>query len=255
MKIISWNVNGLRSCLKKNFFDVIDEENPDILCLQEIKASHIDIESELKNLKNYEIYINSAARKGYSGVAVFSKVKPNFVSKKIDILKYDVEGRILRLDFDDFILFNVYFPNGGMNEDRLNYKLDFYRDFFEICNKLKNSGKNLVICGDYNTAHKEIDLARPKANKDASGFLQIERDWIDKIEQFGYVDTFRVFDQAPNNYTWWSYKFKAREKNIGWRIDYFFVNAEFMRFVKKSSIMSHIFGSDHCPICLDLNLI
>ena len=170
------------------------------------------------------------------------------------ISKFDIEGRIQRLDFDDFTLINVYYPNGGSGDERLYYKLEFYDAFLDYINDLRDSGFNLVICGDLNTAHKPIDIARPKANEDVSGFLPIEREWVTKFLDNGYVDTFRMFNQEGDNYTWWSYRTKARARNVGWRLDYFFVNEEFKDKVKKSYILSDVMGSDHCPICLELEI-
>ena len=253
-KIISWNVNGLRACLKKGFYDFLASENPDVLCLQEIKATESDLKPLLSNLTGYEIYINSAEKKGYSGVSVFTKIKPNYVKNEINLKKYDVEGRILELGFDDFILFNVYFPNGQKDDERLQYKLSFYKDFFDYCDELKLDGKKLIICGDYNTAHKEIDLARPKENENYSGFLPIERKCLDKLVEADYVDAFRYFDNSPDKYTWWSYKFDARAKNIGWRIDYFFITKNLINMLNNSYILNKISGSDHCPICLEINI-
>jgi len=170
------------------------------------------------------------------------------------INKFDIEGRLLQTDFDDFILINVYWPNGGMSDERLQYKLDFYDAFLDYTNNLRDEGKNLVICGDLNTAHKEIDIARPKENEKVSGFMPIEREWIDKFLANGYVDTFRMFNDKPEQYTWWSYRTKARDRNVGWRLDYFFVNEEFKDNVKDSYILSDVMGSDHCPIGLKIEI-
>jgi len=168
--------------------------------------------------------------------------------------KFDTEGRLHRLDFDDFILLNVYWPNGGMSDERLQYKLQFYDSFLDYTNELRDQGNNLVICGDLNTAHKPIDIARPKENEKISGFLPIERQWIDKFLANGYIDTFRMFNNQPAQYTWWSYRTKARNRNVGWRLDYFFVNEEFKDNVVDSYILSDVMGSDHCPIGLDIEI-
>ena len=168
--------------------------------------------------------------------------------------KFDTEGRLHRLDFDDFILLNVYWPNGGMSDERLQYKLDFYDAFLKYTNNLRDQGNNMVICGDLNTAHKPIDIARPKENEKVSGFMPIEREWIDKFLANGYVDTFRMFNDQPAQYTWWSYRTKARNRNVGWRLDYFFVNEEFKDNVVDSYILSDVMGSDHCPIGLDIEI-
>lgn len=246
MRIISWNVNGIRACIKSgSLTDFLKKDDPDIICFQEIKA----LEGDFEYFDGYYTYLNSAERKGYSGVAVFSKIKPNYVKKG-----QDSEGRVLELGFDDFILFNVYFPNGQKDENRLNYKLNFYSEFFKYVQDLRLAGKNIIICGDYNIAHQEIDLARPKQNENTSGFLRVERDWLDKIVQMNYVDTFRHFHKEPNNYSWWSYRFNARKNNVGWRIDYFFVNKEFLSKVKDAFILPDVLGSDHAPVGVEVLL-
>ena len=237
MKIISWNVNGIRAAVKKGLFDWFKKESPDILCLQEIKAQPEQVPPHLRNTPGYHIFWNPGERKGYSGVATFTKEKPIDVKKGFGIEKFDKEGRILITDFSLFTLFNIYYPNGKKNQERLDYKLDFYDTFLAYANNLKAKGKNIVVCGDFNTAHKEIDLARPKENERISGFLPIERAWIDTFIDHGYVDTFRQFNKEPNQYTWWDVKTRSRERNIGWRIDYFFVNKEFLSHIKKAFIM------------------
>ena len=248
MKIISWNVNGIRACANKTFFEFLKEEDPDILCLQEIKALESDLEEPLRQPSGYHSIWHSAEKKGYSGTAILTKEKPKTIIKGFGNPKYDSEGRVLMAEYENFIVFSVYFPNGQMNNARLLYKLDFYNDFFDYCNELKSEGKNIIICGDYNTAHKEIDLARPKENESTSGFMPIEREWLDKIIQMGYVDTFREFNTKPEEYSWWSYRTRARERNIGWRIDYVFVNSEFQSQVSDAFIQQRVTGSDHCPV-------
>ncbi|MGF3554008.1 MAG: exodeoxyribonuclease III [Thermoplasmatota archaeon] len=254
MKILSWNVNGIRAADKKGLFDFIKKESPEILCLQEIKATPEQLPPHLKNPPGYHVFFNSADRSGYSGVATFTKNKPIDVKTGFGIEKFDKEGRILITKFPDFTLFNIYFPNGKQSKERLDYKLKFYDAFLDYADDLKNKKNNIVVCGDFNTAHKEIDLARPKENEKISGFLPIERAWIDKFIEHCYVDTFRYFNKQPNQYTWWDLKSRARERNVGWRIDYFFVNKEFMPFVKKAFIMQDILGSDHCPIGIEIKL-
>ena len=255
MKIISWNVNGIRAVSQKGFLPWFEKESPDILCLQETKAIPEQITPDLRNPLNYHSYWNwPEAKRGYSGVAVFTKIVPLKVEKGFGVDKYDNEGRALILHFEDFILINIYFPNGQKDDERLQYKLNFYDVFLEYCNNLVKHGKNLVMCGDYNTAHKEIDLARPKDNEKRSGFLPIERAWMDKYIANGYVDTFRVFEKGEGHYSWWDYKSKARDRNVGWRIDYFFVNNTFSDKVKRSFILKDVFGSDHCPIGIELNV-
>jgi exodeoxyribonuclease-3 len=253
MKIISWNVNGIRAAYKKGIYDWINKENPDILCLQEIKAMQNQIPDELRDIPGYYLYINSAIKKGYSGVATFTKKKPNEITTKFDIEKFDSEGRIMITEFPSYTLFNIYFPNGKKNEERLKYKLDFYDTFLSYSDNLKKNGRNIIVCGDFNTAHKEIDLARPKQNEKNSGFLPIERQWIDKFIRHGYVDTFRQFNNNPNHYSWWDQKTRSRERNIGWRIDYFFINFELLPKLSNAFILSDIMGSDHCPIGIIIN--
>ena len=255
MKILSWNVNGIRAAYKKGLFEWSKKESPDILCLQEIKALPEQVPQQLKNMPGYNIYWNSAERKGYSGVVTFTKEKPVDVKKGFGIDKFDIEGRTLITEFPSFMLFNIYFPNGKKNQERLEYKLDFYDTFLAYADNLKAKGKNIVVCGDFNTAHKEIDLARPKENEKVSGFLPIERAWIDTFIDHGYVDTFRYFNNEPNQYSWWDMKTRARDRNVGWRIDYFFVNKEFMPHVKKAFIYQHIMGSDHCPVGIEIEEI
>lgn len=252
--IISWNVNGLRAIHRKGFLKWFLDYKPDILCLQEIKATEDQLPRKLRSIDGYYSYFNSAKRKGYSGVALYSKIKPKNIEVGFGIEEFDSEGRVQVADYDDFILLNIYFPNGKMSDDRLKYKLDFYDAFLDYVNNLRDQGKNLIICGDLNTAHKEIDLARPKENSNISGFLPVERDWIDKFLENGYVDTFRMFNQDPGNYTWWSYRTRARERNVGWRLDYFFVNQEFKNNIKDSYILSDVMGSDHCPIALEIKI-
>ena len=254
MKLISWNINGIRASYKKGLYDWMLKEKPDILCLQEIKALPEQIPDSLMNISGYHVIINSAERKGYSGVLTFTKQKPLKVISKFDIEKFDIEGRIIITEFPSFILFNIYFPNGKKNKERLKYKLDFYDTFLEYVDNIKNEGKNIIICGDFNTAHKDIDLSRPKQNEKVSGFLPVERSWIDKFIEHGYTDTFRFFNKEPNNYTWWDQKTRSRERNIGWRIDYFFINNEFIPFLTSSYILSDIMGSDHCPIGIIIDI-
>ena len=252
MKIISWNVNGIRAADKKGLFQWLQKESPDILCLQETKAQADQIPPHLKNTPGYNIYFNSAKRKGYSGVATYARKKPLNVCKGFGIERFDEEGRILITSFENFELFNIYFPNGKKDEVRLKYKLDFYDEFLLYTDNLKDKDKNIIVCGDFNTAHKEIDLAHPKANEKFSGFLPIEREWLDRFIDHGYIDTFRYFNKEPNQYSWWAMRTHARERNIGWRIDYFFINEEFLQNLKKAFIMQDVMGSDHCPIGIEI---
>ncbi len=249
MKMISWNVNGIRAIHKKGFVEWVKKENPDILCLQETKASEEQIPKDIKALEGYyQFYSSSRVKKGYSGVGLLTRVKPERVEFDLGVEEFDVEGRVIEAYFRDFILFNVYFPNGKASRERLDFKLRFYEKFLEIVNGLKDKGHGVIICGDVNTAHKEIDLARPKENENVSGFLPIEREWIDKLLNSGFVDTFRMFNSEGGHYTWWDYKSRARERNVGWRIDYFFVSENIKDRVKDAFILSEVYGSDHCPI-------
>ncbi len=252
MKIISWNVNGIRAIYKKNFISWFNKENPDVLCLQETKAQKEQVPEEILILNGYEKYFSSALKKGYSGVSIFSKNKPKEIKYGFGMGRFDEEGRTIIAEYEDFVLLNIYFPNGGASPQRLEYKMDFYTYFLKFVVDLVNSGKNVIFCGDVNTAHKEIDLARPRQNSDRSGFLPKERAWIDEVIQNGFVDTFRMFYPEPHQYTWWDYKTRARERNVGWRIDYFFTNENFKQNIKDAFILKDVLGSDHCPIGIEI---
>lgn len=252
MRIYSWNVNGLRAVLKKGFKDWVCSENMDILCLQETKVQPSQIDTGMFDDINYNSYFNGAERKGYSGTATFTRPKPLSVKYGFGVEKLDNEGRIIETEYRDYILFNIYFPNGQMSDERLQYKMEFYDYALNYFDSYKNSGKGLIICGDYNTAHREIDLKNAKANEKYSGFLPIEREWIDKFISHGFTDTFRYFHPDDIKYSWWSYRFNAREKNVGWRIDYFFVSNNLLPRVKSAEILGTVTGSDHCPIMIDI---
>jgi exodeoxyribonuclease III len=252
VKIFSWNVNGIRAVQKKGFIEWVLKEKPDILCLQETKAHIEQLDDELVNIPGYYSYFSSGERKGYSGVATYTKQKPLSVSHGIGVERFDSEGRILVTEYPEFTLLNIYFPNGQKDEDRLKYKMEFYDAILDYCEELKKQGKKLIISGDYNTAHKEIDLKNPKENEDRSGFLPIERAWLDKFISYGYIDTFRYFYPDEEKYSWWSYKFKARDRNIGWRIDYHFVSDNLISEVKEAEIRNDVSGADHCPIVIYL---
>ncbi|MBN2143431.1 MAG: exodeoxyribonuclease III [Candidatus Aureabacteria bacterium] len=252
MKIVSWNVNGLRAAAKKGYLGYLEWETPDVLCIQETKASPEQLEDTLRHPCGYNAIWNSSVRAGYAGVATMTKIKPRKVELGLNDPRFDDEGRVIMTEFDHFMLFNVYFPNGQKDEERLRFKLDFYDAFLVLCNRLRKQGKSIIVCGDYNTAHKEIDLTHPKANEKFSGFLPVERAWIDKWITNGYVDTFRCFNNKPGQYTWWSYRMNARAKNVGWRIDYHFVSEDLVPRIKQSVIHSHVMGSDHCPILLEI---
>lgn len=257
IKMISWNVNGLRAAMNKDFVKSFLKLDADIFAIQETKLQESQRTDEMIHIDGYESYWSySADKKGYSGVATYIRIKPRTVNFDIGIPKDDREGRIIEMDFDDFIFFNVYFPNGQMSDERLQFKLDFYKDFFEYADRYKNQGRSLIITGDFNTAHNEIDLTNPGPNSKRSGFLRIERDWLDLIIENGYVDAFRFFHPETVKYSWWSYRFNARQKNIGWRIDYFFVTRDIIDkgWIKEAFIDNDIFGSDHCPIGLTFEI-
>ncbi len=248
VKLLCWNVNGIRAVKGKGFLEWLYRESPDILCLQETKAHPEQLSKDLQEPDGYHTYWNYPERKGYSGVAIFTREKPVSVVYDFGVTKLEMEGRVVITEYPEFMLFNVYFPNGKKDNIRLQYKMDFYDVFLQFADSLKAKGKKLVVCGDFNTAHREIDLARPKENGKVSGFLPEERAWIDKFVAHGYIDIFRHFNKEPNQYTWWDLKTRARERNVGWRIDYFFVSENLLPSVSKAFIMSEVIGSDHCPV-------
>ncbi len=252
MKLLCWNVNGIRAVKNKGFLEWLHKESPDVLCLQETKAHPEQLDKDLLEPEGYHPYWNSPERKGYGGVATFSRDKPLRAQYDLGAVNLDLEGRVIITEHPGFILFNIYFPNGKLGEERLKYKLDFYEAFLQYVDSLKAKGEKLVICGDVNTAHNEIDLARPKANAKVSGFLPVERAWIDKFIAHGFVDAFRHFNKEPDQYTWWDLKTGARARNIGWRLDYFFVSENLLPSVTRVFIMSGVMGSDHCPVGLIL---
>ncbi len=255
MRIISWNVNGIRAAKRKGFLDWLSEEQPDILCIQETKAHPEQLDQDLIEPPGYFSTFHSCSiKKGYSGVATFSKVAPETATVGFGIEEFDQEGRVVCSDFGEFMLFNVYFPNGGQENKRVPYKMRFFEAFFEHCQQLREQGKELIICGDYNIAHKEIDLARPKQNVKTTGFLPEERAQMDEIVNMGYIDTFREFNQDPEMYSWWSYQSAARERNVGWRIDYHFATPGIMEDIVHADIHMATMGSDHCPVSIDLDL-
>ena len=252
MKLYSWNVNGIRAAEKKGFLNWLDEVQPDILCVQETKANIDQLGSSLIKDHGYHTFWHSAEKAGYSGVATFSNEKPHFVQKGLGIDRFDSEGRVLISEHDNFLLYNIYFPNGQKDDIRLNYKLDFYDELLPIINEQVESGVNVIVTGDWNTAHHPIDLARPKENVKTSGFMPIEREKLDEYIESGWVDTFRHFHPDPERYTWWTYRFGARQRNIGWRIDYFFVNESFVSEVEDAEIHEDVMGSDHCPVSITI---
>jgi exodeoxyribonuclease-3 len=252
--IYSFNVNGIRAIHKKGFLDWISIANPDIICLQETKAQKEQLPDELINIKGYKSYWHSAEKKGYSGVAIYAKKEPENIIYGIGNNLFDIEGRAIFIEYDKFVLANAYFPNGGRGTERVDYKLKFYDELFFFLEKNYRDKKGVIVVGDYNTAHKEIDLARPKENEKNTGFLPEERQWIDKIINLEYVDIFRKFNKEPEQYTYWDMFTRARERNVGWRIDYFMVSNDIEKFITKAQIHSDIFGSDHCPISIELKI-
>ncbi|MBN2620907.1 exodeoxyribonuclease III [candidate division WOR-3 bacterium] len=253
-RLLSWNVNGIRAIMKKGLMEWLNRPQTDIVCLQETKAHYEQIPDELKMISGMTGYFASAERKGYSGVALFAREVPLKIAYGFGIPEFDREGRVIIADFGPFIVYNVYFPNGKMSEDRLKFKMAFYDAFLVHVDEQKRRGHAIVVCGDVNTAHKEIDLSHPKENAKTSGFLPIERAWIDTFIDHGYIDTFRVFNKEGGHYTWWDYKSRARDRNIGWRIDYFFVSKDLKPVLKKAFIESSVLGSDHCPIGIELKV-
>ena len=253
MKIISWNVNGIRAVAKKNFFDDFKNMDPDVLCLQETKAQDDQVAETLAELEGYHIYSNSAEKKGYSGTAIISKTEPISISKGIGIEEHDNEGRVLCAEFEDFYLVTAYVPNSGSELKRLDYRQKWDLAFFNYLKKLEAT-KPVLVCGDFNVAHTDIDLARPKGNYNKSaGYMQAEIDGMDRFTQGGLVDSFRHFyPEKTDSYSWWSYRAGARGKNVGWRIDYFLVSESFIPKVKDASILSDVMGSDHCPVAVEL---
>jgi len=253
MRILSWNVNGLRAFYKKGAFNSIFEVDPDIFCLQETKSHPDQLPEEVRSPAGYYTYFDhSKMRKGYSGVAIFSKEKPEKVEYSLGNPDLDKEGRMIIAYFKDFVLLNGYFPNGGVDPERLKYKLEFYDQFLKFIEKLRKQGKSVIFCGDINTAHNEIDLSRPKENSNHTGFLPIERAWIDKVIEKGYLDTFRFLHLDKIKYSWWDMKTFARDRNVGWRLDYFFVSSDLKDKIKKAEILDDMTGSDHCPVLLEL---
>ena len=252
--LLSWNVNGIRAVYKKGFVDWFRSVKPDILCIQETKAWEEQLPEDLKNIDDYKSFFCGGERKGYSGTAIYTKEQPKNVSRELGVAKFDNEGRILIAEYDAFTLFNIYFPNGKARKERLQYKMDFYETFLDRVKELKDKGKKIIICGDVNTAHKEIDLARPKPNEKSSGFLPEERAWIDKLLANGFLDSLRMFNNKPEQYTWWDMITRARERNVGWRIDYFFISDNLKEQTKDAFIMPEVMGSDHCPVGLKLSV-
>lgn len=253
MKIYSWNVNGIRAVLKKGFLKWFEETNADIVCLQETKASPDQLTFDLTNIDSYHSYFTWAEKKGYSGVVTYTKKEPQSIQVGLNENKFDSEGRTVITKYEDFTLFNIYFPNGKASAERLTYKMAYYDFLLEFLKELLKTEKNIIICGDVNTAHQEIDLARPKENEFISGFLKEERAWIDKLLNIGFIDSFRTLNPTKKDqYTWWSQRSGARQRNVGWRIDYFFISSNLRKRLISAEIHSQVQGSDHCPISIEI---
>ncbi len=255
MKIISWNTNGLRATAKQGFFTpLFDKYKPDILCLQETKATSEQLPENVRNVSGYFSYFSHPKiKKGYSGIAIYTKEKPREIFYGMGIKKLDDEGRLIGIKLKNFTIINGYFPNGGAGPHRLRYKLEFYEAFLKFILKLRKNGEKVIFCGDINTAHEAIDLARPKNNEENTGFLPIERAWISKVIKNDFIDIYRKF--YPNKigaYTYWDIKTRSRERNVGWRLDYFFVDKKILSKIKNTGMLNNYMGSDHCPIWLEV---
>jgi len=253
MNLYSWNVNGIRACHKNGFLDFISRKKPDLVCLQEIKALPEQVPDDILSLSDYSLYWHPAQKKGYSGVALLSKSKPLSVLNEIGVQKFDDEGRVLIAEYPYFFLINAYFPNSQRDHARLSFKLEFCKAIHQKLTQLEKE-KPVVLCGDFNIAHQEIDLKNPKSNQNNAGFLPEERSWMEGFLKSGYVDTFRhFFPTLLDQYTWWSYRPGVREKNIGWRLDYFVTSSKLSPLLKSAQIHPQVFGSDHCPIQLKID--
>ena len=253
-KIISYNVNGIRAALKKDWLEWLKAEDPDIICIQETKVQKEQLDISIFEDAGYHTYWYSAQKKGYSSVAIFSKTVPDHVEYGCGIEKYDNEGRILRADFGDFSVLSCYFPSGSSGDERQAFKMEFLADFRIYIEELRKSRPKLLISGDINICHEAIDIHNPVSNKKSSGFLPEERQWITDFLKLGYIDTFRTLNKDPHNYTWWTYRFGARGKNLGWRIDYHFITENLGDQLESAAILSDVVHSDHCPIEVNLSV-
>lgn len=254
VRIISWNVNGIRAAIRKGLWEFVKKDKADIYCFQETKAQKDQLPEGMKVPQGYMSFWNSAQKPGYSGVATLTRMEPKAVIEGNRNNNWDDEGRVLITKFDEFSLLNVYFPNGKKDKGRLQYKLDFYDYFLKYINDLRRRGEKVIFCGDVNTAHKEIDLARPKENEGISGFLPIERKWMDKLVKNGWVDTFRMFYPREKIYSWWSLRSGARARDVGWRLDYVFVDKKLAKRVKKAFVLTEVQGSDHAPVGIEIEV-
>lgn len=254
LSLYSWNVNGLRAAHRKGFLDWLSDEKPDVLGIQETKCHPDQLDAELRQPEGYHTYWAFAEKKGYSGVALYSRREPEAVKIGLGVYEYDREGRTIVADYGDFVFITAYFPNGSRDHHRVPYKMAYKAEFLDYCNQLRAEGRPIVFCGDVNTAHQEIDLARPKQNQKTTGFLPEERVWIDQVVQEGYIDTLRyLYPDRQGAYSWWSYIGGARNRNVGWRLDYFFVSNDLEPRIADAAIHSDVLGSDHCPVSLTLS--
>ena len=253
MKIISYNVNGIRAAIQKGFTTWLEEQAADIICIQELKAEREQVDTQTIEDLGYHIYWHSAQKKGYSGVAIFSKIKPNHVEIGCGIEKYDFEGRVIRLDFDHVSVMSVYMPSGSSGDERQAFKMEWLADFHTYAHQLRTQIPNLIISGDYNICHRAIDIHNPKGNANSSGFLPEEREWMENFIQNGFIDTFRLIHaDEPHQYSWWSYRAGARGKNLGWRIDYHLASQPLQDRIQNAYILPDAMHSDHCPIVVEL---
>lgn len=253
-KIISYNLNGIRSAMSKGLIEWLKAADPDILCVQELKAEPGQLDLTVFDNAGYHHYWYPAQKKGYSGVAIFSKVKPDHVEYGCGIPHYDFEGRVIRADFGDVSILNAYHPSGSSGDLRQAFKMQWLADFQKYIDNLKKERPKLILCGDYNICHQPIDIHNPKSNVNSSGFLPEEREWIDQFMKSGFVDSFRHFNKEPHNYSWWSFRANARAKNLGWRIDYNLVSGNLQEQMKRAAILPEARHSDHCPVLLEVDL-
>jgi len=253
-KIISYNVNGIRSAMNKGWLDWVKNTNPDIICLQEIKATPEQLDVKVFEELGYKHYWFPAEKKGYSGVAILTKTEPDHVEYGCGIKQYDTEGRMIRADFGELSVMSVYFPSGTMGDSRQSFKYEFMDDFRNYIDELKKQRPKLILSGDFNICHKPIDIHNPVSNANSSGFLPEEREWIDTFMKSGFIDTFRYYNQEPHNYTWWSFRANARAKNLGWRIDYHLASTSLEKQLKRSIILPEAKHSDHCPLMVEIDM-